>query len=340
MATIKEIAELAGVSRGTVDRVLNHRGSVNPATAALVRDIARQLDYKPNRAGIALAAQRKNLKLGVLLFDTGNLFFEDVWKGVQEKAEELAGYNCTVLTKRVGFSASAQADAIAELESIQIDGLVLTPFNDELIARQINLLADKGIPVITTNTDIHNSHRLAFVGSDFYRCGQTAAGLMRLMTRGETHVGIVTGSSQVLCHTDRIKGFCDCIRENYPRITVSETIENSDDEFESYDKTLELLTRRPDINALYFTAGGVYGGCRAVLSAGRKDILIIAYDQIPTTKELVEQDVIAATICQQPKVQGSRPLQLLFDYLMTGEKPEKEFYYTAVDIRIKENLPR
>ena len=50
MATIREIAELAGVSRGTVDRVLNHRGSVNAATAALVNDIAKKLDYKPNRA--------------------------------------------------------------------------------------------------------------------------------------------------------------------------------------------------------------------------------------------------------------------------------------------------
>ena len=58
MATIREIAELAGVSRGTVDRVLNHRGSVHAATAALVNDIAKKLDYKPNRAGIALAAQR------------------------------------------------------------------------------------------------------------------------------------------------------------------------------------------------------------------------------------------------------------------------------------------
>ena len=48
MATIREIAELAGVSRGTVDRVLNHRGSVNAATAALVNDIAKKLDYKPN----------------------------------------------------------------------------------------------------------------------------------------------------------------------------------------------------------------------------------------------------------------------------------------------------
>ena len=49
MATIREIAELAGVSRGTVDRVLNHRGSVNAATAALVNDIAKKLDYKPRR---------------------------------------------------------------------------------------------------------------------------------------------------------------------------------------------------------------------------------------------------------------------------------------------------
>lgn len=338
MATIKEIAELAGVSRGTVDRVLNDRGSVNPATAALVRDIARQLDYKPNRAGIALAAQRRNLKLGVLLFDTGNLFFEDVWKGVLEKSEELAGYNCTVLTRKVGFSARAQADAIAELLACKIDGLVLSPFNDVLIAQQIDLLADKGIPVITTNTDIHNSRRLAFVGSDFYRCGQTAAGLMRLMTNGDTSVGIITGSSQVLCHTDRIQGFCDTVAANYPYIHVTETIENSDDEFESYDKTLDLLNRHPEINALYFTAGGVYGGCRAVLTAGRKDIRIIAYDKIPTTRELVEKDIISATICQQPTVQGSRPLQLLFDYLMTGEKPEKEYYYTAVDIRIRENL--
>lgn len=338
MATIREIAELAGVSRGTVDRVLNDRGSVNSTTAALVRDIAQKLDYKPNRAGIALAAQRKNLKLGVLLFDTGNLFFEDVWKGVEEKAEELAGYNCTVLSRRVGFSAQAQADAIRELEDCCIDGLVLTPFNDPMIVAHIDRLAEKGIPVITTNTDILGSRRLAFVGSDFYRCGQTAAGLMRLMTSGEINVGIVTGSSQVLCHTDRIKGFCDTIASRYPQIHVTETIENSDDEFESYDKTLDLLTRRPELNALYFTAGGVYGGCRAIRSHKRTDIRVISYDKTPTTRELVEQDIVSATICQQPRRQGSQPLQLLFDYLVTGEKPEREYYYTAVDIRIRENL--
>lgn len=79
MATIKEIAALAGVSRGTVDRVLNDRGAVNPETAEKIRKIAKELDYKPNRAGLVLAAQKKRLKLGVILFSTGNPFFRMFW---------------------------------------------------------------------------------------------------------------------------------------------------------------------------------------------------------------------------------------------------------------------
>jgi len=52
----------------------------------------------------------------------------------------------------------------------------------------------------------------------------------------------------------------------------------------------------------------------------------------------MEENIISAVICQQPKVQGAKPLQLLFDYLMTGQAPDREFYYTAVDVRILENL--
>ena len=63
MATMKEIAELSGVSRGTVDRVLNHRGIVNAETERKVLEIAKLLDYQPNKAGIALAAQKKKLKI-------------------------------------------------------------------------------------------------------------------------------------------------------------------------------------------------------------------------------------------------------------------------------------
>ena len=278
------------------------------------------------------------VRIGVVLFDTGNPFFDEVWNSVLSKEEELNSYNCSVLKKKTGFSAQEQLQAIAELEAEGIDGLVISPFNDMAVANKIDQLQSRQIPVITTNTDIRNSSRLAFVGSDFYRCGQTAAGLMNLMTSGEVRAGIVTGSSQVLCHTDRIAGFCDRISACYPRIRVIAEIENSDDDFESYDKTRALLSAHPDINALYFTAAGVNGGCRAVLSLNRTDIHILAYDKIPATKELMEQHIISAVICQQPAIQGSKPIQLLFDYLTAGDAPDREFYYTAVDIRILENL--
>ena len=53
---------------------------------------------------------------------------------------------------------------------------------------------------------------------------------------------------------------------------------------------------------------------------------------------MMKQGVISASICQQPKIQGTLPLHILFDYLTTGELPEKEINYTNVDIRILENL--
>ena len=89
MATIKEIAALAGVSRGTVDRVLNNRGSVNPDTADKIREIARALEYKPNIAGLVLAAQKRKIKLGVVLFSADNPFFIDVEEGFWKKPRSL-----------------------------------------------------------------------------------------------------------------------------------------------------------------------------------------------------------------------------------------------------------
>lgn len=339
MATIKEIAALAGVSRGTVDRVLNHRGSVNSATAEKIEKIAKELDYKPNVAGLVLAAQKKRLKLGVILFSPENPFYIDVLEGVNEKAEELAGYNCTVSVRQIAYGVEAQLHAIDELVAAEVNGIALAPYNDERVRKRINELYNQGIPVVTLNTDIENSKRIAYVGSHYNKSGATAAGLLHLMTNGQVNVGIITGSSNILCHTERIAGFTETLKPYRDSVHITEIIEVHDDEIESYEKTTQLLTAHPEINALYFAAGGVYGGCRSVTALGRQDkIRIIAYDMVPTTKELMRKGTIAAVICQQPKVQGSKPLSLLFTYLTTGDLPEKEHNYVAVDIRIRENL--
>lgn len=270
MATIKEIAALAGVSRGTVDRVLNDRGAVNPETAEKIRKIAKELDYKPNRAGLVLAAQKKRLKLGVILFSTGNPFFQDVLAGIDEKAEELANYNCTVITKQISFGVEAQLQTIDELLAEEVNGIAMTPYNDDRIRNRINALYEQGIPVVTLNTDIENSRRLAYVGSNYTRSGATAAGLLQLMTSGTVNIGIVTGSSKILCHTERIAGFLKTLAPYRNRIHVVDTVEIHDDEVESYEKTTALLSEHSEINALFFAAGGVYGGCRSVEALERK----------------------------------------------------------------------
>ncbi|MCM1122779.1 MAG: LacI family DNA-binding transcriptional regulator [Eubacterium sp.] len=338
MATIKEIAALAGVSRGTVDRVLNHRGSVNPQTEQKILDIAQSLDYKPNKAGIVLAARKKNLKLGVVLLGLGAVFYDDILSGIHTKAEELADYNCSVLIRQTDYDLEQQLDAIDELIAEGINGLALSPYNDPAIRKKINGLYDMGIPVVTLNTDIENSKRLAYIGSHFYRSGETAGGLMRLMTHGAVHVGIISGSRNILCHTERITGFTHAIAA-YGNIQIVDTVNNNDDEEESYRLTTALLGCHPEINALYFTAGGVYGGCRAIIDSNRYDnMTVITYDMVSTTRKYIEEGLISATICQQPFLQGYKPLSILFTYLTTGELPTVENDYVDIDIRIKENL--
>lgn len=339
MATIKEIAALAGVSRGTVDRVLNNRGSVNPATAEKINEIAKALNYKPNKAGLALAAQKKKIKLGVILFSTDNPFFADVLKGVNEKTKDLAGYNCNVLVKQIPINVDAQLNAIDELIREDVNGIALAPQNDDRIRIRINELFEQGIPVVTLNTDIENSTRIAYVGSNYTKSGRTAAGLLRLMTHGDVRIGIITGSSDILCHTERIAGFTDALKPYHEHMHIISVAETQDDEIASYEQTARLLNEHPEINALFFAAGGVYGGCRAIASLGLAGKLcVVAFDKAETTEQFLRDGILSAVICQQPRIQGKKPLDLLFHYLTSGELPDREYHYTAVDIRILENI--
>lgn len=335
MATIKEIAELAGVSRGTVDRVLNNRGEVNAETAARVMEIVKALDYRPNKAGLALAARKKRYKIGVILFSENNPFFDEVTEGVLAKASELEDYGINTITKRVEFDLEAQLTAMDELLKEEIHGLILAPFNHEKIREKIDEIVDRQIPVITVNTDIEGSKRLAYVGSDYYQSGRIAAGIFGLMMRDNTELAIITGSSNVLCHSERIRGFREVLHKDYPNIQIAEIAENHDDEFESYALTKKILEKYPKINALFFTAAGVNGGCKAVIES-RKNVRVVTFDELPTILTLLKEGTISATIGQQPFRQGSKSLDILFEYLTSGNVPAREECIIDLTMKIKE----
>lgn len=122
-------------------------------------------------------------------------------------------------------------------------------------------------------------------------------------------------------------------------MNIIETIENHDDEFESYHLTYDMLSRHPEIDSIFIVAGGVYGAGRAVKEfLKNRKITVISFDDVPTTKELIKEDVIAATICQQPVRQGELSLEVILNYLIDNERPQKREIDTDIEIKIKTNI--
>lgn len=338
LVTQKKIAELAGVSRATVDRVLNNRGEVNEETKQKILEIANLMDYRPNRAGKTLVIRQKHLKIGCIMIDADNPFYAELHQGLKRKAEEYKEYGIEVLIKFAEFQAQKQLEKIDELLEKKINALVIQPANNPLLAKKLREITDNGIPVVTTNTDIPDFKSFAYIGNDFYTCGQTAANLMEMIMRGKCHIGIITGFFDAKSHSDRIDGFRDYIR-NFPQMEIISVRENRDDEFESYRIMTEMLSEHLDIDAIFIVAGGVQGAGRAIKTFLKtRPICVISFDDVPTTKDLIRDGTIQATICQQPVRQGELSLEVLFDYFLDRRPPAKREIYTDIQIKLKTNI--
>jgi LacI family transcriptional regulator len=342
MPTINEIAQLSGVSRGTVDRVINNRGLVDPIKAKRILEIAKALNYTPNLAGKSLSVKKKQLKFGYVLFGntSSNPFLIDVEDGIKSCASELSEYGVNVFIRFCDTEdPSSQVKCIDELMEIGINGLVITPIYHPMVIECIKKLTDSGLPVITVASDSPDCGRLAYVGSDYFKSGETAAGIMNLICAGSANVGVVTGSPMVLCHSERVAGFTARIEEEYTGIKIVATDVNHDDDIQSYAVTKCLLENNPDVDAIFLTAAGVVGACRAIKELGLEGKLkVVCYDVTIASRELIKSGAINASITQEPFEQGAKPLDLLFNLVGLGKKPEQEYYYTDLSIVIKENL--
>ena len=323
MVTIKQIADLCGVSRGTVDRVINERGNVKPETKELVLSMAKELGYKPNPAGKALSARKKNPVVGVVISSEGNPFFDDVIRGIKLAAEKYEIYGLKVIWKNMrGYDVKSQHEIMEELKD-KVNALIINPVNDPVIINEINEFVDAGIFVVTINNDVDNSKRQCYVGSDYTNGGETAGALLQMIIPNGANIGIVMGSSKVLGHKQRLAGFEENINKN-PKFKIVDIQENDDDDISSYDKTKMMLIKHKEINAIFIVAAGVYGACRAVLSLGKQnDLTIIAFDTVPTTVEMMKKNVIKAVIYQHPYRQGQRAMQIVFEYLVNGISHDK-----------------
>lgn len=327
--TVKEIAELAGTSRGTVDRVLHGRGNVRPELRSKILKVIEETHYKPNQLARALINSRKKFHIGVVLHSVGNPFFEDVLKGIRYRAAKFESHGIELTVKEIkGFSAREQIEAIDELKKEQIDGLVIMPIDVAEIRRVLSSLA---IPVVTLNTDIEVP-KVAFVGCDYVNSGMICGDLAKLILCNGGTVAIVIGNATIAGHTERVKGFLASVGEA-EAIRVMTPIENEDDDDISYRKVKALLQETaPDL--IYFGAAGIEGGIRAVLECGRR-IHIVTVDYTDTVKRYLKSGVIAATVTQQPFVQGDEAINILFNVLADDRQPRDTNNYTRNQVLLR-----
>ena len=337
--TIKEIARICGVSRGTVDRVINNRGKVKPETEALILQTIAEHGYTKNIVGRALTVKKSEPVIGVILCSEGNPFFDDVIAGIHQAEEELRDYGATLMLRTMcGHEVARQLEMIDELSS-SISALVIQPINSSLIADRLLDLKHSGIPVVTVNTDIHSDARCCYVGSDYESGGAVAAGMLALVTGGQANVGIIEGVPTLMGHALRQKGFEDHLRTHSPAITVMDRAPALDDPAQAYRAAQQMLQSHPEIDAMFIVAAGVYDACRAVIDCGRgHDMRVVAYDDVPSTKEMIRCGLVRAVVCQQPFDQGYRAVREAFDMLLSGQMHEDRRLIMENQIKIAENI--
>ena len=120
-----KIAEICGVSQGTVDRALNNRKGINPETKSRILRVAKEYGYRPNIHASAIAGG-KSMLIGVVVFDLNNQYFTDFITLLESKCSPL-GYS--IVTMFTYKDPKHELECISELYSMSVDGIVFSPIN-------------------------------------------------------------------------------------------------------------------------------------------------------------------------------------------------------------------
>lgn len=350
MATIKEIAQKTGVSIGTVDRVLHNRGKVSKQTQEKIFTVIEELNYKPNHVAQGLAVCKKKLKLGFILPElSGHPFFLDVQKAAVKKAKELEQYGVQVSFIECLFDDEKDPGWVKYLNMLEeIDGLAIVGAENEMIRAVSKKAESLNIPVVFYNLLLSDEKFLAYVGPDYVKSGQLGAGLCaliggkdaRICTFSESYTEVdENGNSHILIRDERFSGFQQEIRKRYPDMKIADIQLISKSQEGNCQSAQKMLKRYPEVNVVYVLNPGDYSICKEINKADAEHrIKIITNDLVEGQKEMLEEEVIAATVCQEPEKQGAKPLDILFRYLAYGTVPKDRMYYTNLSIHIAQNI--
>ncbi len=336
---ISDIAKLANVSIGTVDRALHGRARISERTRKRVLNLARELGYKPNLAARALSVGRGTLRIGVCIPREIHFFYDQVRSGLVAEARRYEHLGIDFVDRPVDRLGVGEAEKVRELLGADIKALIVTPGDPSRLTGLFNEAEESGIRVICVATDAPSSNRSTVVCVDPELNGRLAGELLGRLLLPGSQVAIVTGMLRTEDHRKKVQGFSDVFPQTCSGAGVQEVLEGHEDEDETFAKCSDLLRKSKKLAGLYVSTANCLPVCRALTDLGLVgQVKLITTDLFREMIPYFENGTIIASIYQRPYVQGQIAVRVAIDYLVGG-RPIPPSQYLNPAIVLRSNLP-
>jgi len=286
---VREIAQQAGLSEATVDRVLNERPGVRENTRAEVLQAIADLDKQ--RAQLRLNGRRYLIDV-VMQTPTR---FSDAFRAAVEA--ELPSFAPAMLRARFHLwesgSTAATVDQLRRLRGSH--GVILKAPDEPEVADAVDALVGAGIPVVTYATDVPASSRCGYVGIDNHAAGMTAAYLMRKwLGDGSSEVLITLSSNVFRGEGEREVGFRAALRGS--GIEVVDVTDSDGIDANNERLVLGALRRHPAVEGVYSVGGGNTATVSAFQKLGRRCKVFIAHDLDADNRRLLREGHLSVVL--------------------------------------------
>lgn len=312
--TIRDLAQAAGVSIATVNRVIGESGKVRTATMERVLDAAREIGfYGVGALQSRVAAARPRYQLGVIIQTPHSHFSEVLEQCLKTAARETEDGDVRLRLEHVDDLSPEQVAArMAELAE-SCDALTVLAAEHPIVTDTIDRLAIQGVPVVSLISPLSARTNVGYVGLDSWKVGRTAAWVFDHMCNASGKLGILVGTSRYRCHDLCESGFRSYFREHTDRFTLLEPQSTFESDAIARELTEKLLRNHPDLQGLYVLGGGITGALAAIRASGLAGKLVtVGHDLMETTKaglldrsltvvlshpfEAIARETVAATI--------------------------------------------
>ena len=334
--TIKDVAREAGVSIGTVDRVLHNRGRVSDINQKAVTAAVKKLNYSPSQIARALVNRKSNLRIGITYPRVDSDFWSEILVGIEAAKNKLLPFGVElVIDHTETYDVHDQIASIDRLIGLGVSGLVFTSVDDSS-ADQLERHIPEDIPYATVVNPAASVSRCAFhLGPDDFLLGTLAARLIALFCGERCNLVVLAPNYKFNGTQRRIAGVFSKLNQDLPGLNLLKVIPVSgvtDEDIRArlYSATLETMHAYPSLDALYVSNGFFDQAAFAIRDAfpGAK-VKVFGHEYTAALPELIAQGIVGATIYQKPAEEWYRAI-VMFSELLSGNREVE-----AKDVRVE-----